>query len=196
MTGPATLTTPRLLLRPWREDDLAPFAALNADPEVMRHFPALLTREESDAMAHRLAGLVEEQGWGLWAVERRDTGEFVGFTGLAVPRFALPFLPATEVGWRLARAAWGHGFATEAAAASLDHAFGALGLDEVVAMATARNARSHAVMGRLAMSRDPADDFEHPGYPPGHPERPHVLHRVTRNAWRSRSAALPGPART
>ena len=91
---PATLTTPRLLLRPWREDDLVPFAALNADSEVMRHFPALLTREESDAMAHRLAGLVEEQGWGIWALERRDTGEFVGFTGLAVPRFALPFLPA------------------------------------------------------------------------------------------------------
>ena len=106
---PAAFGTQRLLLRQWRESDLEPFARLNADPEVMRHFPALLSREQSDAMVDRLRGHIEAEGWGMWAVERRDTGEFIGFTGLGVPRQELPSQPCVEVGWRLARDAWGHG---------------------------------------------------------------------------------------
>jgi RimJ/RimL family protein N-acetyltransferase len=182
----ATLVTERLLLRPWRDEDFAPFAALNADPEVMRYFPGPLTREESDAMAARIAAAIERDGWGLWAVERRDSGEFIGFTGLAVPRFDFPFLPAVEVGWRLARGAWGHGFATEAALASLDHGFGHLGLEEVVSLTSVQNERSQAVMRRLGMKRDAEGDFEHPAYRPGDPLRAHVLYRL-------RSDAAPGP---
>ena len=108
-----TLETPRLLLRPWRDEDLAPFAALNRDPEVMRFFEEPLSPERSEAWAGSIAAAIEEQGWGLWALERRDTGAFIGFTGLQVPRHVLPFNPCVEVGWRLARSAWGHGFATE-----------------------------------------------------------------------------------
>lgn len=170
--------TERLLLRGWRDEDREPFAALNADPEVMRWFPALLSRAESDALADRAAAHVEEHGWGLWAVERRVDGDFLGFVGLAVPRFEAAFLPATEVGWRLARAAWGHGYATEAAHAVLEVAFGALGLPEVVSLTAVGNTRSRAVMERLGMTRDPADDFDHPSLAEGHPLRPHVLHRL------------------
>jgi len=177
----AALTTERLRLRPWREEDLAPFAALNADPEVMRYFPGLLGREESDAMAARLSAGIEHDGWGLWALERRDSGDFIGFTGLAVPRFDFPFLPAVEVGWRLARSAWGSGYATEAARCALDHGFGPLGLEEVVSLTSVHNERSRAVMRRLGMVRDPRDDFEHPAYEPGDPLRAHVLYRLRRH---------------
>jgi hypothetical protein len=113
-----TRHTERLVLRQWREEDLEPFAQLNADPEVMRYFPAPLDREQSDAMVTRMRERIEVQGWGLWAVERRDTGAMVGFTGLAVPRHPLPFQPCVEVGWRLARGAWGHGSPTRGRAPS------------------------------------------------------------------------------
>jgi RimJ/RimL family protein N-acetyltransferase len=174
------LTTERLVLRPWREEDLAPFAALNADPEVMRYFPKRLSREESDAMAARLAAAVERDGWGMWAVARRDSGDFIGFTGAGVPRFDLPFLPAVEIGWRLSRTSWGHGLATEAARATVDHCFGVLGLAEVVALVSVTNDRSRAVMRRLGMERDPAGDFEHPAYDPQDPLRFHALYRLRR----------------
>jgi ribosomal-protein-alanine N-acetyltransferase len=172
--------TERLVLRTWRDDDLEPFAALNADPEVMRHFPHPLARAESDALAGRIRDHLDASGWGLWAVELAATGVFLGFTGLAVPRFDAPFLPATEVGWRLRRSAWGNGYATEAARAAVGFAFGSLGLDQVVSFTAAGNERSRAVMRRLGMSHDPADDFDHPALPAGSPLRRHVLYRLGR----------------
>ena len=179
--GPGARRTERLVLRQWREDDREPFAAMNADPEVMRHFPAVLDREASDEVLDRLRAAVEERGWGLWAVERVGTGQLLGFTGLSVPRHPLPFMPCVEVGWRLARPAWGHGYATEAAREALRVGFDELGLDEVVSFAAVANTRSRAVMERLGMTRDPADDFDHPALPAGHPLGRHVLYRVRRS---------------
>jgi RimJ/RimL family protein N-acetyltransferase len=176
----ATRFTDRLVLRQWRDEDLEPFARLNADPEVMRYFPAPLGREQSDAMVTRMRERIDEQGWGLWAVERRDTGAFVGFTGLAVPRHPLPFMPCVEVGWRLAGEAWGHGFATEAAREALRVGFDELGLAEVVSFTTVTNTRSRAVMERLGMVRDPAEDFDHPALAEGESLRRHVLYRTVR----------------
>ncbi len=177
------LETARLLLRSWRPEDREPFAALNADPEVMEHFPAPLGRAESDALAARIEADIERRGFGLWAVEVRGSGEFAGFVGLDVPQIETHFMPAVEAGWRLARPAWGHGYATEAARAALAFGFEQLGLDEIVAMTAVGNARSRAVMERLGMSRDPADDFGHPKVPVGDPLRPHVLYRIARGAW-------------
>lgn len=178
MAGEAEIRTERLLLRRWREEDRPPFAALNADPEVMEFFPAPLDREESEALVERIEVGFERHGFGLWALELRASGAFIGFTGLAAPPFQAHFTPAVEVGWRLARSAWGHGYATEAGRASLAYGFDELGLEEIVSMTTVRNRRSRAVMERLGMTRDPADDFEFPTLPPGDPLRPHVLYRV------------------
>ncbi len=173
----AQLTTERLLLRRWRDADLEPFAALNADPGTMRFFPATLTREESDGYAERISRQIEEQGWGLWAVEVPGDAAFAGFVGLARPSFEAHFTPAVEVGWRLARAHWGKGYATEAGRAALAFGFAELGLEEIVSFTSPANEPSWRVMERLGMSRDPADDFEHPRLPQGHPLRPHVLYR-------------------
>jgi ribosomal-protein-alanine N-acetyltransferase len=172
----AELTTERLLLRSWKPEDRAPFAALNADPEVMEHFPAHLTREESDAAIERFQRSLETYGYTLWALEVRTTGEFIGFTGIQNVPYELPFTPAVEVGWRLARSAWGHGYASEAARASLEYGFETAGLKEIVSMTTTTNLRSQAVMERLGMTRDPADDFDHPRVSEG-PLRRHVLYR-------------------
>ncbi|MCW2505460.1 MAG: GCN5-related N-acetyltransferase [Actinomycetia bacterium] len=169
------LTTERLLLRRWRESDLVPFAAMNADPQVMEHFPGLLSRAESDAMAARMEQSIAERGFGFWALER--DGEFVGFTGLSVPRFEAPFLPAVEIGWRLARHAWGHGYATEAARAAISYGVTELGLAEIVSFTIERNTRSRAVMERLGMTHDPDGDFDHPLLPDW-PLRRHVLYRL------------------
>ncbi|WP_310738109.1 GNAT family N-acetyltransferase [Microbispora sp. H10949] len=174
------IRTDRLVLRRWREEDKEPFAALNADPVVMEHFPATLTREESDTFVERIEAAFDERGFGLWAVEA--DGVFIGFTGLQVPRFAAHFTPCVEIGWRLARSAWGHGYATEAARASLEHGFGTLGLTEVVSFTAVPNLRSQAVMRRLGMTRDPGEDFDHPVLPEGHPLRRHVLYRARRPA--------------
>lgn len=179
------LRTDRLILRDWRDSDLEPFAALNADPEVMRYFRAPLTRQESDAFAGRIRQRLAADGWGLWAVEVVDGPEFVGFVGLARQTFEAPFTPAIEIGWRLARAAWGHGYATEAARRALEVGFGALGLDEIVSMTTVTNARSRRVMERLGMRRDPADDFDYPLLPEAHPLSRHVLYRLRSEAGRA-----------
>ncbi|TDD33047.1 N-acetyltransferase, partial [Nonomuraea terrae] len=163
------METERLIMRRWRDADRAPFAEMNADPEVMRHFPAPLTRSQSDAMVDRIERHFDMRGYGLWALEERSTGRFVGFTGLALQTFEAPFLPAVEIGWRLARPAWGRGYATEAAREAVRYAFDEAGLDEIVSMTAVGNARSRAVMERLGMTRDPADDFDHPRVPPGDP---------------------------
>ena len=177
-----SLRTERLLLRRWREADRAPFAALNADPEVMEHFPAPLSREESDAFVDRIEAFWAEYGFGLWAVERLDTGQFIGFDGLSMPSFEAQFTPCVEVGWRLAREHWGHGFATEAARAAMADGFDRLGLDEIVSFTATTNVRSMAVMERLGMTRDPRDDFDHPRVPEGHRLRRHVLYRLRRQS--------------
>ncbi len=146
----------------------------------MEHFPTPLTRAQSGALIERIEAGFEANGFGLWALELRATGEFVGFAGLAVPEFEAHFTPAVEVGWRLARSAWGKGYATEAGRAALSFGFAQLGLSEVVSFTTVANLRSRAVMERLGMTHDPADDFEHPSLPPGHPQRSHVLFRIAR----------------
>jgi ribosomal-protein-alanine N-acetyltransferase len=176
------LQTQRLLLRRWRPDDRTPFAALNADREVMHHFPQHLTRRESDILADRLDAHIEREGWGLWAMEVRANGRFIGFTGLARPAFAAPFMPAVEIGWRLAREAWGHGFATEAARAAAAFAFENLQVEEIVSFTVPANERSRAVMRRLGMHHDPADDFDHPLVEQEHLRR-HVLYRLTAAQW-------------
>jgi RimJ/RimL family protein N-acetyltransferase len=173
------LQTNLLRMRGWRLADRAPFARLNADPEVMRWFPAVLSTEESDALVDRISRSLERDGFGLWAVEERSSGRFLGFTGLARPAFEAPFTPAVEIGWRFARDAWGKGFATEAARAVANLAFGDLGLAEIVSFTTAGNERSRAVMRRLHMTHDPDDDFDHPGLPDGHPLQRHVLYRLS-----------------
>ena len=183
MTAPF-LTTGRLLLRGWRDEDRPPFARLNADPQVMEHFPAPLGRSESDAFVDRMIAAFDRDGFGLWAVERRSDGAFLGFTGLSAPTFEAHFTPCVEVGWRFAREAWGHGFATEAARAALGFGFDELGLDEIVSFTTPGNRRSTAVMERLGMTRDPADDFDHPRLAAGHPLRRHVLYRLSADRWR------------
>ncbi|GAA3189440.1 GNAT family N-acetyltransferase [Dactylosporangium siamense] len=221
------------MLRRWRDADRAPFAALNADPEVMRFFPRPLTRAESDMMVERIEASFDEHGYGLWAVDvvQADAGVsgFIGFVGLAWQRFPAHFTPALEIGWRLARHAWGRGYASEAAVAARDFAFrpaaagtaitgtpstdtsstftpstdtpatdtlaGAAagtaaapdetwgaGMDEIVSMTTRTNEPSQAVMRRIGMTRDPADDFRHPNLEPNHPLVEHVLYRLRRPA--------------
>ena len=167
------LRTERLVLRQWREEDREPFAALNADPVVMEHFPSTMTREASDAFVDFNIATIAERGWGLWAVEAN--GAFIGFVGLNEPRFR----PGVEIGWRLRRTAWGHGYATEAALAVLDYAFDELGLDEVISFTTVENQRSRRVMERIGMTHDTADDFDHPNVT-NERIRPHVLYRVAR----------------
>jgi RimJ/RimL family protein N-acetyltransferase len=172
------LTTERLILRPWRDEDLAPFAAMNADPEVMRHFPSPLSRAESDAMVGRIRLHFATRGFGLWAVEIPDVTAFAGFIGLSVPRFEAPFMPCVEIGWRLVPDCWGKGYATEGAKTALQFGFGTLKLPEIVSFTVVANQPSRRVMERLGMRHDPADDFDHPSIAEGHPMRRHVLYRV------------------
>jgi RimJ/RimL family protein N-acetyltransferase len=173
------LRTARLLLREWREADQAPFAQLNADPEVMRYFPEILTRAQSDALAEQVQARLAEQGWGLWAVEVLGVAPFIGFVGLNQVPFEAHFTPAIEVGWRLDRRHWGRGYATEAARAALEFAFEDLACDEVVSFAVLANERSRAVMERLGMTHDPADDFDHPRVDDSRLRR-HALYRFRR----------------
>jgi len=176
------LPTERLLLRRWRPADREPFAAMNADPEVMEHFPGRMTRAESDAFVDRIEAGFAERGFGLWAVEVTEPGEqqgqFIGFAGLSVPSFDAHFTPAVEVGWRLARPAWGHGYASEAARRALAEGFGRYRLAEIVSFTSTTNVRSQAVMRRIGMTHDPADDFDHPRLDPASPLYRHVLWRI------------------
>jgi RimJ/RimL family protein N-acetyltransferase len=178
------LRTPRLLLRGWRASDRPPFAALNADPRVMEHFPAPLDRQESDEFADRVEQGFAVHGFGLWAVEVPGEQDFIGFVGLAVPRFQAHFTPCVEVGWRLAAEAWGQGYASEAAAAALRYGFEDAGLEEIVSFTSPLNTRSVAVMRRIGMHRDPAEDFQHPALEPGSRLSRHVLYRLGREEWR------------
>ncbi|WP_161913023.1 GNAT family N-acetyltransferase [Methylosinus sp. C49] len=172
------LITERLRLRAWRDSDREPFAALNADLRVMKHFSRPLDRAQSDAFADRAQAKLVKSGFGLWAVEAPGVAPFLGFVGLAEPAFVAHFTPCVEIGWRLARQHWGQGYATEAARAVLDHAFRVLGLSEVVSFTAQGNQRSRRVMERLGMSYEASDDFDYPNFPVGHESRRHVLYRI------------------
>ena len=183
MTRILELESARLVLRQWHDDDLREFAALCADPHVMRYFPAPLTRLEAAALIGRVRGHFNEYGFGLWALERKDSGAFIGMTGLLNVNFEAPFGPAVEIGWRLARRHWGLGFASEAAWTCLRCAFAQLRLGEVVSFTTEGNLPSQKVMQAIGMVHDPQGNFEHPRLPSGHPLRPHVLYRIDRARW-------------
>lgn len=178
------LATERLLLRAWTDADRQPCAALNADPEVMEHFPSVLTRAESDRMVEVITEGLARRGWGLWAVELREGGAFIGFVGLNEVPFEADFTPAVEIGWRVARAYWGRGYATEAARAALDCAFGTIGLGRVVSFTALSNVRSRAVMERIGLA--PVGEFDHPRLPEGHRLRRHVLYAAGSSAGGSR----------
>jgi RimJ/RimL family protein N-acetyltransferase len=176
------LGTERMLLRPWRIEDRQPFAALNADPRVMEHFPKLLSREESDELVARIEAHLVEHGFAQWAVEIPGVTSFAGFVGLSIPRFEARFTPCVEIGWRLAVEHWGHGYATEGARAALEFGFNQLGLAEILSFTVPANLRSRRVMEKIGMTHDPADDFDHPLLAPGHRLRRHVLYRIRRPA--------------
>jgi len=170
-----------LLLRRWEPRDLEPFAAINADPEVMEHIWPPLSRAETATMIEAFEERFERDGFGFWALETRDAGELIGFTGLRRVPEEMPFAPAVEVGWRLARAHWGAGMASEAARASIDWGFAELGLHEIVAYTVAANVRSWKLMERLGMTRDEAGDFPHPSLSADDPQSEHILYRL--RAW-------------
>ncbi len=174
------MMTERLILRRFCDEDRAPFAALTADPEVMEYFPALLTQAESDALLDRINAHLDQHGFTFWALERKDTHELIGFTGLVNTQFEAAFTPCVEVGWRLARAHWGQGFAYEAAKESLRFGFEELDLAEIVSFTVPKNVRSRHVMERLGMRHDEKGDFDHPKLPAGHPLQRHVLYRLAR----------------
>lgn len=177
------LHTPRLLLRPWRDDHADAFAAMFADPAVMEFLTPVQDRAAIDAIIGRVRAHFAEHGFGWWAAELKENGAFIGFIGLSHIPFEAHFTPAVEVGWRLASAHWGRGYATEGARASLEAGFTQLGLDEIVSITVPANARSRRVMERIGMTRDPADDFDHPRLADGDPLRRHVLYRITRARW-------------
>ncbi len=177
MTVP-TIETSRLLLRGWRDADLDSWAEMNADPRVMEFFPRTYERARADAIAAEIRMGFERNGYGWWAVEIKDSGRFAGVICVDDVHYDVPFAPPREVGWRLAFDTWGHGYATEGAAAALDFAFDRLGWDELVAMTSVLNLRSQRVMQRLGMTRDTAGDFEHPRVEAGHRLRRHMLCRI------------------
>jgi len=171
-----TLSTRRLLLRPWTDDDYQPFAALNADPVVMEHFPGPLNQAESDRFADQARRRLAEDGFGFWAVELAETAPFIGFVGISATTFTADFTPCIEVGWRLAREFWGQGLAPEAATRAVEFGFSELHLQEIFSFTATSNRRSMRVMEKIGM--EPAGRFLHPGLPPGHRLEPHILYRL------------------
>ena len=180
------INTKRLILRPWTEDDLEPFAQLNADVRVREYFPGLLSRQESDASVKLASEHIQRCGWGLWAASLVETGEFIGFIGLEDVYFSAPFnksAPAVEIGWRLAFNHWGNGYATEGALAALKYGYEILGLEEIVSFTAVANQRSRYFMEKIGMHHHPEDDFDHPKLAEGHPLRRHVLYRLEKAKW-------------
>ena len=183
-----TLQADRLLLRAWHDDDLPAFAALNADERVMEHFSNTLSRAESDEFVARIRKHFAGHGFGHWAVELPGVAPFIGFVGLAIPRFEAHFMPAVEIGWRLARAHWNKGYATEAARAAVSYGFDTLGLAEIVSLTAVENLPSRRVMEKIGMTHDPAGDFDHPSLPSGHRLERHVLYRLGASTTKPRLA--------
>jgi RimJ/RimL family protein N-acetyltransferase len=175
--------TEEIVLRQWRDSDLEPYAAMNANPEVMRYFPAPLNRAETAASLQRVRRAIDERGWGLWAVD--VDGEFAGFAGLNVPTFSAPFMPCVEIGWRFHRKFWGRSLAYRAARAALSFGFESLKLAEVVSFTAATNLRSRRLMERLGLEHEADGDFDHPSLPEGHALRRHVLYRIGLHGFRA-----------
>lgn len=184
------LETTRLLLRRWKESDVEPFAAMNANPEVMKYFVRTLTPDQTADMVANLDARFDSEGFGLWAVEVRDSGDFIGFTGLSRPKFEFFFTPCVEIGWRLNHTAQGKGYATEAAKEVLRDGFERLALEEIVSFAAAINERSINVMKKIGMKRNASEDFRHPMIDPASPLAPHVLYRLSRHDWRNLSGGV------
>ncbi len=176
------LETERLILRQWKDNDYPNFAEMNSDPEVMKYYPSLMNKYESNEMANKIRSLISKRGWGFWAVEEKESNKFIGFAGLHEPISELPFSPCVEIGWRLGRECWGKGYATEAAKASLNYAFELLELGKVYSFSTVGNKRSRAVMERLGMVNT-YKNFQHPTVPVGSPLREHVLYELTKERW-------------
>ena len=174
--------TERLILRRWRSGDREPFAALNADPAVMEYLSGLMTRAESDAFIDQSEAFWGEHGYGRWAIEVPSEAECIGFVGIQT----LTYMPKDEIGWRLARAYWGRGYASEAARAALGDGFERVRLDEIVSVTVPANVRSRQVMERIGLTHDPARDFDHPRFPQGHRLSRHVLYSMTREQWLKR----------
>jgi RimJ/RimL family protein N-acetyltransferase len=180
---PDHLETARLLLRGWREEDVKPFAGMNADPNVMEHFPSRLTLDETKLFVDRIVNQFAERNFGLWAVELKSSCEFIGFVGLLVPTFDAHFTPCVEVGWRIAKEHWGSGYAPEAALEAMRDGFERIELDEIVSMTATTNKKSIRVMEKIGMLRNPEDDFDHPRLPDDHLLRRHVLYRLSKAQW-------------
>jgi ribosomal-protein-alanine N-acetyltransferase len=177
------IETERMVLRAWQMSDREEFARLNSDVRVMEFMPACLSNAESDLFLDRIEQHFLKHGFGLYAVDLRESGRFIGTVGLMVPAFKAHFTPCVEVGWRLSADCWGRGLATEGAGAVVQHAFESLNLESLVSFTVQANVRSRRVMEKIGMSRDSADDFQHPSLPQGHPLRPHVLYRLSRTDW-------------
>lgn len=184
----SVIRTNRLILREWQDDDLMAFARLNADPQVMHHMPAILSTDESNALAARIQAHFAKHEFGLWAVEIPNVVPFAGFVGLSIPTFAAHFTPCTEVGWRLSRDCWNQGYATEAARAAIAYGFEELQLNEIVSFTVHDNVASQRVMQKLGMTHDPSEDFDHPALAEDHPLRPHVLYRLPKSQWLTRNS--------
>ncbi len=184
MSEPVRLETERLILRHWTESDLAPFAAMNADTEVMEYFPSTLERQSSDELAQRMQEHLTKSGWGSWACEVKEDSRFIGFVGLH-PNDDTPRGKTVEIGWRLSRDAWGFGYATEAAEAALDFAFNRLGLESIVSFTTVNNMRSRAVMERLGL-HNTGENFDHPRVPSDSPLLEHVLYEIRAEEFSAR----------
>jgi len=176
------LQTERLILRQWTNDDLAPFSKISGDAEVMEFYPKSLTEEESYSLGTRIQSLINERGWGFWAIEIRNQKKFIGFVGLHMPKESLPFSPCVEIGWRVAKEYWNQGYATEAAKESLRYAFTKLNLNEVVSFTTLANLRSQAVMQKIGMSNT-GNNFMHPDIEATHPQCEHVLYKISKLEW-------------
>ncbi len=189
LTPPRELHTARLHLRQWQNRDLAPFVAMNLDSEVMRYFAAPITPEASEAMLHAGQAHIAQHGWGLWAVEvtsGEDTGQFIGFVGLAIPKRVFEFLPCVEIGWRLARAFWRKGYASEAAQEVLRFGFAELNLDEIVSFTSLHNLPSRAVMEKIGLHNQQRD-FNHPALPDGHDLQRHCLYALQKAQWQAQN---------
>ncbi|PJE15814.1 GNAT family N-acetyltransferase [Legionella sp.] len=185
------ISTDRIRLRTWQSSDQIPFAQMNADPQVMEHFPGILTENETEALILRINEHIRCHQFGLWAAELKETKEFIGFIGLSIPSFSTHFTPCVEIGWRLARQYWGKGLATEGAKAVLDYGFTQINLDEIVSFTATNNYRSRRVMEKIGLIRQEKDDFDNPKLALDHPLSKHVLYRLSQMQWRARLKKSP-----
>lgn len=181
-----TIKTDRLVLRPWRHSDLESLVALYADPKVMEFTLGVKDREESERDFIAISQHMEKHGFGFWAVFLINTGTFIGLIGLENVGFEAPFVPAVEIGWRLAYPYWGRGYATEGGLASLKYGFEVIQLEEIVAFTQVHNDRSRAVMERIGMCYNPLDDFDDIECPEKHPLRRNVLYRISKSQWQQK----------